>query len=59
MFGSVIVVLDYKDDQTLFPGQQFVVSARQADVKNLSGELKIQAGRAYPYVPIQVAPPPP
>jgi hypothetical protein len=60
MFGSTIVVLDYKDDQTLFPGQQFVVSARQADVKIIStGELKIQAGRAYPYVPLQVAPPPP
>jgi hypothetical protein len=50
VFGSWIVVLDYKDDQVDFPGQQFVVTARQADVRDQLGNVQPQAGRAWAFV---------
>jgi hypothetical protein len=50
-FGSCIVTLDYKGLQSLYPGQQLVISARQASVL-FGGSLKVNAGRAYPFLPV-------
>ena len=50
LFGGWIVAGDYKSDPVQFPGQQFVVSARQAAVTDGS-IVHPQAGKAYSFVP--------
>ena len=61
-FGSDIVALDYKGNQTLYPGQQFVVSSRQAKVVELASDGQTVlatyqfAGAAFSFVPAGTSP---
>ena len=50
LFGSWIVVGDYKNNPVTFPGQQFVISSREYDNVGASGTA-VNAGRAYAFVP--------
>jgi hypothetical protein len=49
LFGSWIVVLDYKDEQDS-EGQQFIVSSREAAIKPTGGDIQPKAGRAFPFL---------
>jgi len=51
LFGSMIIPLDYKGNQALFPGQQFIVTSRQEEIHVGGGVIRQQAGRAFPFVP--------
>jgi hypothetical protein len=54
LFGSWITTMDYKGNQTLFPGVQVVISARDSwvwDATAMPPALVPFAGLAYPYLP--------
>ena len=61
-FGSDIVALDYKGNQLLYPGQQFVVSSRQGKVVEIAADGQTVsatysfAGSAFSFIPAGTSP---
>jgi hypothetical protein len=62
LFGSDIVALDYKGNQVLYPGQQFVISSRLGTVVLVAGdgqtvlETHRFAGCAFSFLPAGSSP---
>ena len=48
-FAAAIEVLNYKPEN-VSEGQEFIISAREAAVKDAGGTLQEKAGRAYPFL---------